>query len=40
MAAFLEALPARRDARARGSWRDWGRFRAVIHRAVGEALRS
>ncbi len=40
MAAFLEALPARRDARVRGSWRDWGRFRAVIHRAVGEALRG
>lgn len=37
VAARLEAL----DAGGRGSvgsWRDWGRFRAVVHRAVHDAL--
>lgn len=33
----LEALPETDRGRV-GSWRDWGRFRAVVHRAVHEAL--
>jgi ADP-ribose pyrophosphatase YjhB (NUDIX family) len=38
MATTLEQLPDGFDARLGGSWRDWGRFRAVVHRAVAEAL--
>lgn len=37
VAARLEALPDA-DRGQVGSWRDWGRFRAVVHRAVHEAL--
>lgn len=37
VAARLEALPEADRGRV-GSWRDWGRFRAVVHRAVHEAL--
>lgn len=33
----LEALPETDRGRV-GSWRDWGKFRAVVHRAVHEAL--
>lgn len=33
----LASLPET-DRGAVGSWRDWGRFRAVVHRAVREAL--
>lgn len=35
----LASLPET-DRGAVGSWRDWGRFRAVVHRAVNEALRE
>lgn len=38
IAARLEALPASDTAQLGVTWRDWGRFRAVIHRAVWEAL--
>lgn len=38
MARTLESLPDEFDGRLGGSWRDWGRFRAVVHRAVAEAL--
>jgi ADP-ribose pyrophosphatase YjhB (NUDIX family) len=38
MAATLESLADRFDQRLGGTWRDWGRFRAVVHRAVAEAL--
>ncbi len=37
VALTLESLPES-DRGAVGSWRDWGRFRAVVHRAVHEAL--
>ena len=37
-AARLESMADRYDERIEGSWRDWGRFRAVVHRAVREAL--
>jgi ADP-ribose pyrophosphatase YjhB (NUDIX family) len=40
VARTLESLPAGADATIGGSWRDWGRFRAVVHRAVAEALAS
>lgn len=33
----LEALPEGTRGSV-GSWRDWGRFRAVVHRSVHEAL--
>ena len=38
MAHSLEQVPAIVDRRIEGSWRDWGRFRAVVHRVVYEAL--
>ena len=38
IARRLETLPEGYDPRIRGSWRDWGRFRAVIHRLVRDAL--
>jgi ADP-ribose pyrophosphatase YjhB (NUDIX family) len=38
VARTLESLPDGYDASIAGSWRDWGRFRAVVHRAVAEAL--
>jgi len=37
VAERLESLPETDRDRV-GSWRDWGRFRAVVHRAVHEAL--
>ena len=37
VAERLESLPED-DRGIVGSWRDWGRFRAVVHRAVHEAL--
>lgn len=37
VAERLEALPEG-DRGIVGSWRDWGKFRAVVHRAVHEAL--
>jgi 8-oxo-dGTP pyrophosphatase MutT (NUDIX family) len=38
IAAQLDALEDAVSDELRASWRDWGRFRAVIHRAVWEAL--
>lgn len=38
VARNLESLPDRHDSQIRGSWRDWGRFRAIVHRVVHEAL--
>ncbi|HMO56715.1 MAG TPA: NUDIX hydrolase [Roseiflexaceae bacterium] len=38
MAAALEDLRANYDAAIGGHWRDWGRFRAVVHYAVHRAL--
>ena len=38
LAALLEQAPDRHDPQIAGSWRDWGRFRAVVHRVVHEAL--
>jgi 8-oxo-dGTP pyrophosphatase MutT (NUDIX family) len=40
MAAFLDNLAATPDEKIHGKWHDWGRFRAVIHRAVYETLKS
>lgn len=37
VADFLEGLPDRHSDRF-GSWRDWGAFRAVVHRVVAAAL--
>ena len=37
VAERLEALPDG-DRGIVGSWRDWGKFRAVVHRAVHEAM--
>ena len=37
VAERLESLPES-DRGSVGSWRDWGKFRAVVHRAVHEAL--
>lgn len=39
LADTLDAMPAAFSADIRGSWADWGRFRAVTHRVVYEALR-
>jgi 8-oxo-dGTP pyrophosphatase MutT (NUDIX family) len=38
LADHLDNLPAEESAEINGRWRAWGRFRAVIHRAVFEAL--
>ncbi|MCS7288084.1 MAG: NUDIX domain-containing protein [Roseiflexus sp.] len=38
LAAALEAAPDQFDDEIRGSWRDWGRFRAITHRVVHEVL--
>jgi NAD+ diphosphatase len=38
VAHALEQAPAAFDPQIDGFWHDWGRFRAVIHRAVYEAL--
>jgi ADP-ribose pyrophosphatase YjhB (NUDIX family) len=38
LAANLEAVPDQFDPRIRGVWRDWGRFRAVVHRVVHPLL--
>ena len=37
-AEFLARLPDTVDVRIAGSWRDWGRFRAVVHRVVYAAM--
>lgn len=36
----LDALDAGHDPEIHGRWRDWGRFRAVVHRIVYEQLRE
>lgn len=38
MADALAALEHREDRAIGGSWRNWGTFRAVVHRVVGELL--
>jgi 8-oxo-dGTP pyrophosphatase MutT (NUDIX family) len=38
MAKQLEAIADEENATIHGNWRSWGRFRAVAHRAVAEAL--
>jgi 8-oxo-dGTP pyrophosphatase MutT (NUDIX family) len=38
LAGYLDSLAAEPSAEIHGKWHDWGRFRAVIHRAVYEAL--
>lgn len=40
LADFLDSLAATPSEEIGGRWRDWGRFRAVIHRAVWQALRK
>ena len=38
LAGYLDSLAAEPSSEIHGKWRDWGRFRAVIHRAVYTAL--
>jgi 8-oxo-dGTP pyrophosphatase MutT (NUDIX family) len=38
LAERLDNLPDEADPEIEGRWRDWGRFRAVVHRAVHVAL--
>jgi NTP pyrophosphohydrolases containing a Zn-finger, probably nucleic-acid-binding len=38
LAATLEAVPDRFDDEIGGNWREWGRFRAIVHRVVYQAL--
>ena len=38
LATHLEATEDRIDPEIGGSWRDWGYFRAVVHRVVAEQL--
>ena len=40
LAETLENVPDTRDEEIAGSWRDWGRFRAVAHRVIYAALTS
>jgi ADP-ribose pyrophosphatase YjhB (NUDIX family) len=40
MADFLGRLASEPSEEIHGKWRDWGRFRAVIHRAVYEAMKG
>jgi 8-oxo-dGTP pyrophosphatase MutT (NUDIX family) len=40
VAERLEHVETTYSEEIEGRWRDWGRFRAVIHRVVGEALLS
>jgi NAD+ diphosphatase len=40
IADALERVPDSFDREIEGSWRDWGRFRAVVHRVVYEALQD
>jgi NAD+ diphosphatase len=39
MATHLAGIEDRIDQEIGGSWQDWGRFRAVVHRVVGETLK-
>lgn len=38
LADTLDSMPSTNDSEIHGSWRDWGRFRAVVHRVVAEEL--
>jgi hypothetical protein len=38
LAETLEHVPDTYDHEIDGSWRDWGRFRAVAHRVIYAAL--
>ncbi|MFQ3630001.1 NUDIX hydrolase [Roseiflexus sp.] len=38
LAATLETAPDRYDREISGNWRAWGRFRAVVHHVVYQAL--
>ena len=38
LAEALAQAPDQYDERIAGSWRDWGHFRAMVHRVVYEAL--
>jgi len=38
LADALDQLDDREDREIGGNWRSWGRFRAVVHRVVAEAL--
>jgi NAD+ diphosphatase len=38
MARHLASLEDQIDPEIGGSWRDWGRFRSVVHKAVAQAL--
>ena len=38
LVGYLDSLAAEPSSEIHGKWRDWGRFRAVIHRAVYAAL--
>lgn len=40
IAENLERVTANYDTKTDGTWRDWGRFRAIIHRLVWEALEA
>src|SRR5262245_1612857 len=40
IAAALERVPDSFDREIEGSWRDWGHFRAVVHRVVYETMRD
>jgi 8-oxo-dGTP pyrophosphatase MutT (NUDIX family) len=40
IADALERVPDSFDPEIEGIWRDWGRFRAVVHRVVYEALQD
>ena len=40
LADTLEHVPDMHDDEIEGSWRDWGRFRAVAHRVIHAALTS
>ena len=39
-ATALDSIDEGFDPEIGGSWSDWGRFRAVVHRVVYEALTS
>ena len=38
IAGRLEALPEQQSEFLKAKWSDWGKFRAVVHRTVAEAL--
>lgn len=40
VAARLGSIPSQNDSEIDGNWRDWGKFRAIIHRLVWEVLHT